>query len=325
MNRILAPITQGSGVAVLHGTLARQIEGYHVVHVDPRRALLPQSLSIPEGDWQIAHSLPDLGGYGIPQRIPLLLTFHGFYFDADALRHATPLQRLFYSGPLKRLVRRAVKRSSQIIAVSPHIADMVTEHLGVRPEVIFNGVDTERFVPSPARDHEGKLRVLFCGNLRSQKGVDIITSLAWEMADCCEFIVAAGLRLDRRARRMPGVTFLGCVPPDHMPSVYAGADVLCLPTLREGMSLVTLEAMSSGLPVVTTDIPAQSYLIDDGQGGFTLPIKDRSGFAKGLRRLAGDRQLRLALGTYNRTKVLKSFRQEQMFSAYREMFRRLSA
>jgi glycosyltransferase involved in cell wall biosynthesis len=56
-----------------------------------------------------------------------------------------------------------------------------------------------------------------------------------------------------------------------MPELYRAADAMCLPTLGENQSLATLEAMASGLPIVTTPIPAQRELIAHGVEGFLVP------------------------------------------------------
>lgn len=56
-----------------------------------------------------------------------------------------------------------------------------------------------------------------------------------------------------------------------MPELYRAADAVLLPTLGENQSLATLEAMASGLPVITTPIPAQAELIQDGLTGRLVP------------------------------------------------------
>ena len=60
-----------------------------------------------------------------------------------------------------------------------------------------------------------------------------------------------------------------------MPELYRAVDAVLLPTLGENQSLATLEAMASGLPVVTTPIPAQAELIQDGLTGRLVPPHPR--------------------------------------------------
>jgi glycosyltransferase involved in cell wall biosynthesis len=273
------------------------------------------------GDAPIVHSVPELGGYGITHGRVLVTTFHGFNLDDQALQQASKLQRLFYRYLVERYVRRALSKSLVITAVSAYTATVVEQHLGVSPQIIPNGVDLKRFRPCKRDDSDGRMRVLFAGNPRRQKGIELVSQLAIELEDCCEFLFAGGLRaLSRRDEKsMRGVA------PDDMPRLYSKADVLILPTFREGMSLVTLEAMASGLPVVTSDIPAQAELIEHAKGGFLVPIQDKVGFASALRQLAGSIALRAEMGAFNRDKAVARFSLESMLRRYRELFDNLVA
>lgn len=323
MKQVIAPITYGSGVQVVHGMLEARIAEYQVKPITPRRALLPMSLKKlrPNAD-TVIHSLPDLGGYGFDRKLPLVVTFHGFYLDGQAMASASIKQRLFYRQLLQRYVARAVRRAQKVTAVSEFTAQLVEKHFGCAVDVIANGVDSERYSPSEQRLTDRRLRVLFSGNLRTQKGFDVVTRLAHELQDCCELLIAAGLRGGASvAKSLPGnITLLGRVEHDAMPQLYRDVDVLLLPTLREGMSLVTLEAMSSGLPVVTTDIAAQRLLISSGEGGYLLPVGDHRGFAKVLRHLAIEPRLREAMGQFNRDRVLESYQADRMAEQYRQLF-----
>lgn len=73
--------------------------------------------------------------------------------------------------------------------------------------------------------------------------------------------------------RLKNVRFWG--RREDMPELYRAADAVLLPTLGENQSLATLEAMASALPVVTTPIPAQAELIQDGLTGRLVPPRPR--------------------------------------------------
>jgi glycosyltransferase involved in cell wall biosynthesis len=249
-----------------------------------------------------------------------VVTFHNFYLDAFAIRQASVQQRIFYQKVLSRYVDRAVQRADVVTAVSAFTAGLVEKHLGVAPVVIRNGVDTETFKPSAEGRPDGKLRVLFAGNLSRRKGKEVVKALAAELQDVCDFICASGLRKGGKSRAVGGIHYLGRVLQRDMPGVYQASDVLLLPTLREGMSLATLEAMASGLPVVTTDLSSQPELIDHGRGGYTLDFRDRAGFARCLRTLAAEPALRRDMGDYNRAKVVEGFTLERMVAGYRQVF-----
>jgi glycosyltransferase involved in cell wall biosynthesis len=98
--------------------------------------------------------------------------------------------------------------------------------------------------------------------------------------------------------RLGNVRFLG--RREDMPELYRAADAVLLPTLGENQSLATLEAMASALPVVTTPIPAQEELIQNGVTGLLVPPRPHL-LAQALNRLQGEGQ---ALGARARAHVL---------------------
>ena len=74
-----------------------------------------------------------------------------------------------------------------------------------------------------------------------------------------------------------GPTYLGAIPRNQVQQEFRRADLFVLPTLAEGMALSALEAMASGLPVITT--PQCGSVIRDGIEGFLVPIRDAEALA----------------------------------------------
>jgi glycosyltransferase involved in cell wall biosynthesis len=106
------------------------------------------------------------------------------------------------------------------------------------------------------------------------------------------------------------VQALGFVPRDHLPALYAAADVLVLPSIRtetflEPWGLVLNEAMHQGTPVITSDAvgAARGGLVKDGRNGLVVPQKDPDALAARLRGIAQNPQLREALGRAAREDV----------------------
>lgn len=83
-----------------------------------------------------------------------------------------------------------------------------------------------------------------------------------------------------------GVVFLGQVPYDEMPAIYRSADALVLPSRAEGLPRTVLEAMASGTPVVTSDLPHVRRVAD--RCGRTAPVGDVPAFAEALGGLLDD-------------------------------------
>jgi glycosyltransferase involved in cell wall biosynthesis len=90
-------------------------------------------------------------------------------------------------------------------------------------------------------------------------------------------------RLDGR------VTCLGHVAYDHLPSLYAGADLLVWPAIKEALGMCFLEAQAAGTPVVGASRPGVADLIRDGETGLLPAYGDASAFAHAIVTLTADR------------------------------------
>jgi glycosyltransferase involved in cell wall biosynthesis len=106
--------------------------------------------------------------------------------------------------------------------------------------------------------------------------------------------------MERAARQLAdrlgvaaSVDFLGAVPQENMPRLYAGCDVYCAPGLGgETLGIVLLEAMASGAPVVASRIPGYDETIQDGVNGILTPPADPEALSMALVRVLLDKSLR---------------------------------
>jgi starch synthase len=87
------------------------------------------------------------------------------------------------------------------------------------------------------------------------------------------------------------IIFKGVLKEVELANEYSLADVFCLPTLEEGMALVQGEALSFGLPIITTTNSGGDELITEGQEGFIVPIRDAKAIHEKLRLLSSDKDL----------------------------------
>ena len=167
-------------------------------------------------------------------------------------------------------------------------------------------------VHAGAPAEEGFL-ALFVGRLVREKGVRVLLD-AWRRAQLGEGAVLAlageGPLRAEVERAGPDVQALGFVPRDHLPSLYAAADVLVLPSVRtetflEPWGLVVNEAMHQGRPVLVTDAvgAAAGGLVRDGRNGLVVPQGDAGALALRLRTLAHNPGLRAGLGAEARQDV----------------------
>ncbi len=100
------------------------------------------------------------------------------------------------------------------------------------------------------------------------------------------------------------VLFLGEVPYPELPKVYAAADVKVISSDYESFCFAAIEAMSTALPVLTTDCAWVPRLVADG-AGIVVPVSDAEAFAAGLKKLADNPALRQRMGAAGRQQVLE--------------------
>ncbi len=217
------------------------------------------------------------------------------------------------------LVRRLYRHADALIAVSPTVTEMLTTQARV-PEanisLIFNAVDAPGKASAAARAAarkvfgvaEGEYVILCTARLVANKGqaylVDALPHLPADVGPVHVIFIGEGddrEALETRARAIPAphrVTFLG-LRADAV-DLLAGADLFCLPSLREGQSLALLEALARQVPVVATRAPGIRDTLADGRHALLVPPEDAPALADGIAQLARDpaQAARLAVAGY---------------------------
>lgn len=216
-------------------------------------------------------------------------------------------------------VRAVLPHYSRIVAVAEAQARYLAEREGVPGEricVIPNGVDIERFTPSPERSARGRaLAAELTGSaggpllgvvaaLRPEKGhrvlLEALPALRRRYPGLSVAFVGEGAEraaLEARAGELEltgAVHFLGA--RDDIADLLAAFDVVVLPSLPEveTLPLALIEAMAAGRPVVATPVGSVGELIEDGAGGFLVPPGDAAALTAALDRLLADDGLRAA-------------------------------
>lgn len=225
---------------------------------------------------------------------------------------------------------------------------LVREGIAAAPRLLVlgkgsvSGVDTQRFRPD-ARERQrtrsalgipdNAVVLLFLGRLTRDKGiVDLARAFASVAPDVrhLHLLVVGPDEQDlrpvvRRACAPHGgrLHFLDFITSPER--VIAAADVLCLPSYREGFGTVIIEAAAAGVPAVASRIYGIVDAIDDGHTGLLHEPGDVADLASHLRRIASDAGLRRTLGTAARTRAERDFSQAAVTSAVLGLFDALLA
>jgi glycosyltransferase involved in cell wall biosynthesis len=189
-------------------------------------------------------------------------------------------------------------------------------------KVIPLGVDTERFHPGVQgkrirkKFNLGKSKVvMFVGRLTLHKGVQHLIDAAGIYRKAKYLIVGSGPKesyLKKRAAASPNrknIIFTGKATDDQLPEYYGACDLLVLPSVSrlEAFGLVMLEALSSGKPVVTSDMPGMREVVVDGVDGYLAEPLDPRDIATKIEKVFSDPENARKLGEAGRRKVVDKF------------------
>jgi colanic acid/amylovoran biosynthesis glycosyltransferase len=275
---------------------------------------------------------PALAGFLIHRLtgIPYSFTAHGSDLHVD-----------------RRMLCEKVAESAFVVPISQYNRDLIARECGDRHRdkliVIHCGVDTAVFRPEDpddARDDD-RFRIICVGTLHEVKGqrflVEACRLLAHEGVDVECRLVGAGA--DARALQ-ERIQALGLADRVHLTGertrpqiaeLLRRSDVLVTPSVptrkgkREGIPLVLMEAMASGVPVVASRISGIPELIEDGVSGLLVPPGEPAALALALGRLHDDEQLRRRLALGGRAKVEQEFDVEQSAALLVDRFRAVSS
>ncbi len=259
-------------------------------------------------------------------KTPVVVTYHGLSMRKGN-RWVDPVIWAYEKVLLPLLLRRA----DRIICSSDAVRNDFLRAYRYKSTTVTPAVDGSVFVPA-AGSRKPEPTVLFVGGLgRSEqhKGlqtlIDAFVPVAAEIPAARLLVVGDGdMRSEHEERiRLLGlagaVRFYGKAEGAALVRAYQESRVFCLPTHNDSFSMVVLEAMSCGLPVVCGKIG--SGLVEDGVNGFTCAPGDAPAFAARITRLLKDDALAAAMGAAGRAKIGAAYMWESRAAAYEAFLR----
>lgn len=253
-------------------------------------------------------------------------------------------------GSVRPALRRAVigverflaGHTSRVIAVSDALRSELIETIGLDPALavtVHNGIDLAPFLtsvdPGPVRDRYGIPRdaIVFGSAARfaPQKGHDVLVKAAVPVLEKAPnaYLLLAGdgplLEPVRRAASRTPVASRIIFPgfETDVRRMLAALDVFASSPLSEGLGLAAIEAMATGLPVVSVRTGGVPEVVVDGETGILAEPGDLTGLTEAMLRLARDPMARLTMGEAGRRRAIDEFSEDKMLErtalVYREV------
>jgi phosphatidylinositol alpha-mannosyltransferase len=191
---------------------------------------------------------------------------------------------------------RMAKRLRHRVAVSPDAEELARTHLGGTYELLFNGIEVERFAVGEAHPTD-RPTIFFLGRHEPRKGLEVLLAALADLPDDVRVWVGGdgpqSAELHQRHASDPRIEWLGRISDDERAARMRGCTVYCSPSVRgESFGMVLLEAMASGCALVASDLPGHRNVATDGVDALLAPVGDAAGLAKALRRVIDDPSLR---------------------------------
>ena len=249
---------------------------------------------------------------------------HGGYFE---LNSGNGLREAFVNFVLKRI--------DTLVVLGENIKQKLEKRLPVKEfAVLYNGIEPVIQVESQKHSKQDeRFHVLFIGNLRESKGLfDILkaASLVLRETDQIDFWFAGewpSAQKKNHVLDMIGqyeieehVKFWGLITGEEKTEFYGRGDVFVLPTYYDGQPIVLLEAMSAGLPIISTDIGSIAETVADNQNGFIIPTGSPDEIAKKILLFHRDNVLRTAMSNMSRKIYEDKFTKEVFLTNAHRVF-----
>jgi glycosyltransferase involved in cell wall biosynthesis len=255
-------------------------------------------------------------------RIPYVVSLRG-----GDVPGTEPHLEIFYR--VLQPLRRDILRHAQAVSAPSQGLKELSEKTDPFPvQVVPNGINTDLFRPEPECRSKPPI-LLSVGRLHAQKNVGYLLNLVAAIkrkTDVRAQIIGDGPErssLEATAAAL-GITdyaqFTGWLPRDEVREAYQSATFLVHASTYEGMSNVILEALASGLPVVASQIPGNTELIQDGANGFLVdPAGDPAQLADRISPLFQDPAIWARLSAAARATIEKRFSWDHAADLYEQL------
>jgi len=264
------------------------------------RAFAPDIVHLSAPDWLGWRAQRFARALGIPV-VSSLHTRFETYLDYYGLRQLRK--------PVERYLTRFYQGCDHVLVPTEAIARNFRQ-AGMNESVSVWGRGVDRGQFNPGRRSRALRRELgyaddevvplFFGRLVREKGIGLFVEVMRALSDLGyrtrPMIVGEGPARHWFAEQLPDAIFLGHLSGERLGMAIASADILLNPSVTEAFGNVNLEAMASGVPVVSARVESAGALIEHGVSGLLVKEDDVAGYVDALRQLIASRPARAALG-----------------------------
>jgi glycosyltransferase involved in cell wall biosynthesis len=245
--------------------------------------------------------------------------------------------RLTYPLTVLMQSRIGLRGADHIFCLNDEDKDYLENQFAIPPDRvtrIFPAADAAYGTVAAHRDYCSAQQLVFFGTWLARKGsldiVNAFASLAERHANLRLTVLGAGFPAENVLQAFPlelrpRVSCPSARAPAELAEHLTAADVFILPSLFEGTPLTLVEAMLSGLPVVTTATCGMRDVITDGCNGLLIPIRSPEAIVAAVERLLADAGLRERLGRRAHADAAEKYTWERVAVPVREVYRRIAA
>ena len=301
--------------------LSTETHGYDLVHIHEL--------------WHHAHFSASTIAHRVGR--PYVVSPHGM-LSTWALAHKAWKKRVYWAAAQGRTLKRAT-------AIHAMTADEVTDIRGRglvnRVALITNGIEPEEYRDLPPKDAlsriypqlAGKQVVLFLGRIHPIKGLDLLASAFGSVArdrDDVRLVIAGPNTYGYRSRVetmlseqqvLEKSVFTGMLTGTEKLAALSGSDILVLPSYSEASPIVTLEAMTCGMPVIATRVGGYPEVAQAGAG--MIIDTDSQQLASALRTMLESQELRRSMGKRGQELVEERFTWDRIGGQMLELYQDL--
>lgn len=235
--------------------------------------------------------------------VKIVLHFHSSKFDDFFIT---------VIGLKKGVIEFLLKRTDAIVLLCRNWKEKIEKKYAVKNAYVINNpipLDLDKIRKKEQSSFSNYVNILFLGFLIKTKGIYDLVEIAEKLRETnLEHKIIVGGKGEEEKRflksiidkNLDNIEYLGWVSGKDKLDLFSNSDIFLLPSYKEGMPMVILEAMCFSLPIISTKIAGIPEIVDDGKNGYLLAPGDIEGFVKKIKSLILDTTLRTEYGRNSR-------------------------